>query len=248
MLRVLARNPGIDARQLLFSTLQVLGLSPRQASAHNDCNLLIISMALLSKKGMTHLLGLRKLGIFVAKLEPYMSDNKPADQNRQMTPEEAADFAEQVFNKARDGDAAMLAALLSKGLPANLRNHKGDTLLMLASYHGHAEAVKVLLEHNADPEIRNDNGQSPIAGAAFKGDLLMVKTLIEGGAQVEGASFDGRTALMMAAMFNRTEIIEYLISKGADPHAKDANCITALDAAKTMGAADTVAQLEKLSG
>ena len=58
-----------------------------------------------------------------------------------------------------------------KGLPPNLRNHKGDTLLMLAAYHGHVETVKVLLENQADPEIRNDNGQSPIAGAAFKGDL-----------------------------------------------------------------------------
>jgi ankyrin repeat protein len=212
------------------------------------CPRLIVSIAILSKKGMTPSFRLRKLGFFVAKVEPYMSDNKPADQSRQMTPEEAADFAEQVFNKAREGDAAMLAALLSKGLPANLRNHKGDTLLMLASYHGHVEAVKVLLEHNADPEIRNDNGQSPIAGAAFKGDLEMVKTLVEGGAQVEGASFDGRTALMMAAMFNRGEIIDYLIGKGADPKAKDANGITALDAARTMGATEAVAQLEKLLG
>ncbi len=146
-----------------------------------------------------------------------------SDQPRQMTEEEAAEFAEQVFDVARKGDAAMLAALLSKGLPANLRNHKGDTLLMLASYHGHADAVRVLLEYQADPEIRNANGQSPIAGAAFKGDLAMVKLLIEGGAQVEGASADGRTALMMAAMFNRTAIVEYLLGQGADPHATDAN-------------------------
>ena len=76
----------------------------------------------------------------------------------------------------------------------------------------------------------------------------MVKTLIEGGAQVEGASFDGRTALMMAAMFNRTEIIKYLVSKGADPKAKDANGITALDAAKTMGANDSIALLNELLG
>ena len=53
---------------------------------------------------------------------------------------------------------------------------------------------------------------------------------------------------MMAAMFNRPLIIEYLISKGADPKARDANGITALDAAKTMGATETVAQLEKLLG
>ncbi len=140
-----------------------------------------------------------------------------SDQSRQMTPEEAAEFAEQVFNKAREGDAAMMAALLTKGLPPNLRNHKGDTLLMLAAYHGHVETVKVLLEHKADPEIRNDNGQSPIAGAAFKGDLAVVTALVDGGAQVEGSSFDGRTALMMAAMFNRVAIVDYLISKGADP-------------------------------
>ena len=49
-------------------------------------------------------------------------------------------------------------------------------------------------------------------------------------------------------MFNRGEIIDYLISKGADPKAKDANGITALDAARTMGATEAVAQLEKLLG
>jgi ankyrin repeat protein len=53
---------------------------------------------------------------------------------------------------------------------------------------------------------------------------------------------------MMAAMFNRTAIVDYLIGKGADPKAKDANGITALDAAKTMGAVDTTAQLEKILG
>jgi ankyrin repeat protein len=68
-----------------------------------------------------------------------------SDKSRQMTPEEAAEFTEQVFNKAREGDAAMMAALLTKGLPPNLRNHKGDTLLMLAAYHGHVDTVKVLL-------------------------------------------------------------------------------------------------------
>jgi ankyrin repeat protein len=199
-------------------------------------------MASHEKKEVTASGLLGKLSAFrMQKVEPPMSD-----QSRQMTPEEAAEFAEQVFNKAREGDAAMMAALLSKGLPPNLRNHKGDTLLMLAAYHGHVDTVKVLLEHKADPEIRNDNGQSPIAGAAFKGDLAVVKALVEGGAEVEGSSFDGRTALMMAAMFNRVEIIDYLISKGADPKAKDANGVSALDAAKTMGAADTTAQLQKL--
>ncbi|MBX8592054.1 ankyrin repeat domain-containing protein, partial [Pseudomonas cichorii] len=46
-----------------------------------------------------------------------------------MTDDEAAEFAEQVFEVARQGDALMLSRLLEKGLPVNLRNHKGDTLL-----------------------------------------------------------------------------------------------------------------------
>ena len=61
-----------------------------------------------------------------------------------MTDDETAAFAEQVFERARQGDAEMLERLLASGLPANLRNHKGDTLLMLASYHGHHDAVRVL--------------------------------------------------------------------------------------------------------
>lgn len=89
-----------------------------------------------------------------------MSDQQPTA----MTDEEAAAFAEEVFERARRGDAPMLERLLQSGLPANLRNHKGDTLLMLASYHGHIDAVRVLLAHGADPLIANDNGQLPIAG------------------------------------------------------------------------------------
>ena len=169
-----------------------------------------------------------------------------SDQAKQMTEEEAAEFAEQVFDVARKGDAAMLAAPLAKGLPPNLRNHNGDTLLMLSAYHGHVEAVKVLLEFKADPQIANDKNQLPIAGAEFKGNLPVVKALIEGGALVEGASADGRTALMMAAMFNRTEMVDYLLGQGANPKATDAQGVTALAAAQTMGAADTAAQLQKL--
>ena len=162
-----------------------------------------------------------------------MSDQQPTA----MTDEETAAFAEEVFERARRGDAPMLERLLQSGLPANLRNHKGDTLLMLASYHGHLEAVRVLLAQGADPLIANDNGQLPIAGAAFKGDLAMIRLLIEHGVPVDAAAEDGRT-----------EILEFLLAQGADPARKDARGATALAAAQTMGAADTAARLQALAG
>jgi uncharacterized protein len=154
--------------------------------------------------------------------------------------------AQEVFDLARRGDAAMLATVIEKGVPPNLRNDKGDSLVMLASYHGHTDAVRTLLEHGADPDLRNDNGQTPIAGAAFKGFNAVIETLLAHGADVEGPSPDGRTALMIAAMFNRTEIMDLLIAHGADPKARDANGVTAMDAAGRMGAGDAQAHLKKL--
>jgi len=172
-------------------------------------------------------------------MQPDSPAGKPG-QSQEPLSDDLIDFASEVFDVARRGDAAMLDTLLHKGLPPNLRNDKGDTLVMLASYHGHADAVRVLLEHKADPDLRNDNGQTPIAGAAFKGYKPVIETLLAHGADVEGASPDGRTALMIAAMFNRVEMVEFLISK-------DANGFTARDAAAKMGAPDTAARLAQAS-
>ncbi|WP_321798706.1 ankyrin repeat domain-containing protein [Caballeronia sp. J97] len=174
-------------------------------------------------------------------------NHNPPTQSHDGPDDDMIAFASEVFDVARRGDASMLDALLNKGLPPNLRNDKGDSLVMLASYHGHADAVRVLLEHGADANLRNDNGQTPIAGAAFKGFRDVIETLLAHGADVEGASPDGRTALMIAAMFNRVEIVDLLIARGADPEARDAGGFRARDAAEKMGAPDTTARLAKAS-
>ena len=154
-------------------------------------------------------------------------------------------FAGRMFGAARGGDADQLEDVLCAGLPPNLRNDKGDTLLMLAAYHGHEAAVAVLLRHGADPSVVNDRGQTPLAAAAFKGSLPVARLLLEHGAAVDGVGADGRTALMVAAMFNRTEMLEMLLAHGADAGRQDAGGRTALDAAQTMGAMDAAARLRR---
>ena len=47
---------------------------------------------------------------------------------------EVLDLASRIFDWARSGDAAMLAAYLDAGVPVNLTNTNGDTLVMLAGY------------------------------------------------------------------------------------------------------------------
>ena len=67
-------------------------------------------------------------------------------------------FAGRMSDCARDGQADELAEALTLGLPPNLRNDKGDTPVMPASCHGHAETVRRLLAAGADPGIANDCG------------------------------------------------------------------------------------------
>jgi ankyrin repeat protein len=69
----------------------------------------------------------------------------------------------------RGGDTELLRSYLNAGAPATLTNAAGDSLLMLAAYHGHEDAVQLILHHGADVNAANDRGQTPLAGAVFKG-------------------------------------------------------------------------------
>lgn len=157
---------------------------------------------------------------------------------------ETFELAQRTFQLAREGDAASLKRMLALGLPANLMNGKGDSLLMLASYYGHVEAARVLLEHGADPAQRNDQGQTPLAGAAFKGDVEITRLLLKHGAHVNGRCRDGKTALMFAAMFDRADVIDVLIAHGARPDLADHAGMKAADYAQAMGAKTAAGKLD----
>ncbi|KAK1981327.1 ankyrin repeat-containing domain protein [Colletotrichum cereale] len=105
----------------------------------------------------------------------------PSQKSQQLPPEAIA-LAGRLYDGARKGDVALFQQALPAGLPANMTNEKGDTLLMLAAYHGHSELVKLLIQHGADPNRLNDRGQSPLAGAVFKKEDAVIEVLLEGGA------------------------------------------------------------------
>lgn len=159
---------------------------------------------------------------------------------------ETLEFLQSVFELVRSGDAEQLGTLLGQGLPANLLNQKGDSLLMLATYNGHLEATRVLLAHGADPELINDRGQTPLMAAAFKGDMQVAELLLKRGAHTETAGPAGKTALTLAAMFNRTEMVDLLLAHHANLHVRDVDGLSVADAARVMGAEQTRLQLEDL--
>lgn len=160
--------------------------------------------------------------------------------------EETYEFVQQLFQLARTGDAERLKSFFEAGLVPNLRDGKGNSLLMLASYNRHYDTARLLLERGGDPELANDRGQTPLAGAAFNGDTEMTRLLLERGAQVDARDADGKTALMFAAMFNRVEIVDLLLDAGADASATTSDGKTALELAQAMGANAAAARLKPL--
>ena len=104
---------------------------------------------------------------------------------------------------ARRGSSLELDRMIAAGLPSNLRDGKGQSLLMLAAYHGHADTVDTLLKRGAAPDLRNDRGQTPLGGAAFKGHDAVVRLLLDAGADAKADQGLGVTATMYATMFGR---------------------------------------------
>jgi uncharacterized protein len=109
------------------------------------------------------------------------------------------ELAARVFDLARGGATEELAAYVDAGVPANLTNDKGDTLLILAAYHGHPETVAALLQRGADAGRVNDRGQTALAAAVFKQSEETVRALLAAGADPDAG---GPTARETAAFFD----------------------------------------------
>src|SRR3984957_12451690 len=121
---------------------------------------------------------------------------------------EVLDLAARIFDMARGGDAATLAAYLDAGVPVNLTNTNGDTLVILASYYGHESAVTALIERGADVDRHNKRGQTPLAGAVFKNDTTIIELLLSANADPLAGS---PSALETARFFEREELGRQLL-------------------------------------
>jgi uncharacterized protein len=121
---------------------------------------------------------------------------------------DVVDLASRLFDWARSGDAARLAAYVDAGVPVNLTNTNGDTLVMLTSYYGHESAVATLIARGADVDRQNNRGQTPLAGAVFKNDTTIVELLLSADADPLTGS---PSALETARFFRRDELTRQLL-------------------------------------
>jgi ankyrin repeat protein len=121
---------------------------------------------------------------------------------------EILDLASRIFDMARSGDPATLAAYLDAGVPVNLTNTNGDTLVMLASYYGHGSTVAALIARGADVNRHNNRGQTPLAGAVFNNDTTIIELLLGADADPLAGS---PSALETARYFGKQQLARQLL-------------------------------------
>jgi uncharacterized protein len=128
-------------------------------------------------------------------------DNEPIDPG-------VIELAGRVFDLARGGHTEELTAYVDAGVPVNLTNDKGDTLLILAAYHGHAETVAALLARGADHSRANDRGQTALAAAVFRQSTATVTALLDAGADPDAGGPSARATAAFFELPAMTELLE----------------------------------------
>lgn len=124
-----------------------------------------------------------------------MDDSKQVEQ-----------LARAMMDAARAGEVEQLLPLLPIA-PINMQDQAGNTMLMLAAYHGHMKLVEILINHGAELDLLNDRGQTSLAGAVFKGHKEIAKLLFSAGAN---PNLGTPSAIETAKFFEREEFLKLL--------------------------------------
>lgn len=128
-----------------------------------------------------------------------------------------------MFDYARAGDESLIQ-YMEAGIPPNLTNNRGDTLLMLAAYHGHAELVRKMLALPRPPDTNqlNGRGQSILAGVVFKGHDDLIPILIEAGADPLAGQPSAEDSAKMFNKWNDSLKEQFESAKGRGIGGRDA--------------------------
>lgn len=116
---------------------------------------------------------------------------------------------------ARNGDTHTLISMIDAGMSVNLRDAKGNTLLMLSAYHNQLQCAQALLEQGARVDEKNDRGQTPLAGVCFKGYKDMAELLVQYGANIYENNGLGATPITFALLFGHGELAQSLVNKSS---------------------------------
>ncbi|MDQ0613471.1 ankyrin repeat protein [Microbacterium sp. W4I4] len=112
--------------------------------------------------------------------------------NGQVTNELSSEVIEGTFDLARQGRVGPLGEMIEAGVPIDVRNARGDTLLIVATYAEQGEVVTDLLRRGADKDAVNANGQTAVSCAVFRRNESLLRMLLDAGADQDAGAHTAR--------------------------------------------------------
>nr|XP_025042611.1 BRCA1-associated RING domain protein 1 [Pelodiscus sinensis] len=113
------------------------------------------------------------------------------------------------------------------------RNHRGETVLHVASIKGDVSAVEDLLKNGADPNVKDHAGWTPLHEACNHGHKKVVDLLLQHRALVNTTGYQNDSPLHDAAKNGHVNIVELLLLHGASRDAVNIFGLRPVDYAET---------------
>jgi len=168
-----------------------------------------------------------------------------------MTEEEHGGAFNRLLHAFLHLDQRALEDLAREGVPVDLRDACGDTVLLRAAALGEAAAVEWILQAGAEVEAflapeTNASERTAFLLAAEHGHPKTAETLLAAGANRNRVDGEGSSALMLAAHRGHLETVRFLVRSGVDLDLENHRGLNALTLARSAGHHDIVALLQAL--
>ena len=126
-----------------------------------------------------------------------------------------------IFEAAQSGNVSMIENYLDLGVPPDLVDEEGWSILHHAASHGQVEVMKLLHSRGCSVDPVDRHGRTPLHHAAASGECGSIGVLVELGSNVNSVDNEGNTPLKWSLMCERYAAMEELLKYGG---VKDVEC------------------------
>ena len=156
-----------------------------------------------------------------------------ADSEKQSEMDQA--IVDDFLTAASVDDVERLTLGLKMGVPVDIKDSRGRTALLIATYANSINAARFLIDHGANVNIKDQLQDSPYLYAGAEGKLEILKMTVDAGANLKSVNRYGGTALTPAAHHGHEEVVRYLLSTTIDINQVNSLGWTALLEAVILG-------------